>query len=56
MILLHSFVWFHVGSPSGLYWTSSERDFHEFAEYYGLPELSVKAAAWRLMQAGRLRS
>ena len=46
-------MWFRVIGPSGVFWIGNERDFHEFALYYGLPELSVKAAAWRLMHAGK---
>lgn len=29
VILLHSFTWHHLNIPSGLYWASCERDFHE---------------------------
>ncbi len=52
VILIHSFIWFRMDYRVGTFWPSSERDFHEFAMYYGLPELSVKASAWRLMQEG----
>ncbi|KAG1666906.1 hypothetical protein FOA52_005966 [Chlamydomonas sp. UWO 241] len=51
VVMIHAFAWHRVAGPSGLYWPSSERDFHEFAMYYGIPEISVKASAWRLMHA-----
>lgn len=53
-MLIHSFVWHRLPQmgPSGLFYPSSERDFHEFGVYYGLSELSVKAAAWNLMRKG----
>ena len=51
MILIHAYKWFHHENV-GNYYSSSESQFHNFAMYYGLPELSVKAAAWNLMNAG----
>ena len=51
MILIHAYKWFHHENV-GNYYSSSESQFHDFAMYYGLPELSVKAAAWNLMNAG----
>ena len=53
MILIHAFRWMRVetGIP-GLWWPGCEGQFHEFAMYYGLQELSVKAAAWNLMRTG----
>ena len=50
VILLHTFLWFH--KDLGRYYLSCERDFHDFGTYYGLIEVSVKAACWRLMLAG----
>jgi hypothetical protein len=49
---VHAFKWFDLDEV-GIYWKSSEREFHEFAMYYGLQELSVKAAAWNLMRRGK---
>ena len=51
MILIHAYKWFHHENV-GNYYSSSESQFHDFAMYYGLPELSVKAAAWNLMRTG----
>ena len=56
MILVHSFMWFRMDYKVGAFWPSSERDFHEFAMYYGLPEISVKASAWPLMHHGRFEA
>ena len=52
MIIMHSYVWFKVNPFVGAYWTSCERDFHEFATFYRVPEISTKAACHRLMAAG----
>ncbi len=53
MILIHSYIWFRFDpDPPGTYWKGNERDFHDLALYYGLQELSVKAAGWNLMRAG----
>ena len=53
MILLHAFQWFRAPPAlPGAYWLGSERDLHEFALYYSLPEVSVKAACWHLMREG----
>eukprot|EP00798_Chlamydomonas_sp_ICE-L_P000444 gene444-1844_t len=49
VLLLHAYTWFRVVPFSGAFWTSCERDFHEFAMYYKLPEVSVKASCWKLM-------
>ena len=51
VILIHAFKWFH-HEDVGNYCSSSESQSHDFATYHGLPELSVKAAAWNLMNAG----
>ena len=51
VILIHAYKWFHHENV-GNYYSSSESQFHDFAMYYGLPELSVKAAAWNLMRTG----
>ncbi len=57
VVLLHSFKWLQGAGLDGDYTrASSERDFHEFAKYYGLPEISVKAAAWNLMRTGERSS
>ncbi len=52
MVLIHSYAWFRLFEPNGTYWVNCEREFHEFATFYGLPEISVKAAAWDLMRTG----
>ncbi len=38
--------------PPVPFWRSCEGDFHTFALYYGLQELSVKASALPLMRKG----
>ncbi|KAG1678961.1 hypothetical protein FOA52_013024 [Chlamydomonas sp. UWO 241] len=54
VVLIHSFVWNDPmpGVLPGTYYHSAERDLHEFATYYQLQELSVKAGAFHLMQSG----
>ena len=54
-MLIHSYKWFDVvHNEHGNYYHSSEAQFHDFALFYGLQEISVKAAAWRLMNKGML--
>eukprot|EP00798_Chlamydomonas_sp_ICE-L_P021436 gene21436-28402_t len=52
VVLMHSFIWHTINPWPGAFWSSSEREFHEFAMYYKIPEISVKAATWHLMKAG----
>ena len=49
VVLLHHFSW-HM-HPKLTFWSNAEREFNEFALYYGLPTLSVKAATYHLMAA-----
>jgi hypothetical protein len=37
----------------GLYYGNAEMDYADFASYYGLPLLSLKAAVHQRMVAGR---
>ncbi|KAG1658766.1 hypothetical protein FOA52_001308 [Chlamydomonas sp. UWO 241] len=54
VVLVHAYVWHSVLPPSGKFWASSERDHHEFGSFYGLPQLSVKAALWETFQQDKL--
>ena len=38
--------------PAGAYWNTNDGDFVEFASYYHIPVLSLKAAAYQLMIQG----
>ena len=51
VVLLNAYQWFTM-KVNGTFHTVVERDFQEFAMYYGLPALSVKACCWRLMYRG----
>jgi hypothetical protein len=39
-----------VGAP-GVFYHGSQNDMDVFAEYYGLPLVSLRACCWRLMAA-----
>ncbi|KAL6752501.1 hypothetical protein V8C86DRAFT_2753172 [Haematococcus lacustris] len=55
VLLLNAYTWFDLGQSSsrnGLYYTGSDREFHELATYYQLPTVGVKNACWRSMAAG----
>eukprot|EP00798_Chlamydomonas_sp_ICE-L_P013622 gene13622-19500_t len=55
VILIHSYMWFgekSVDQNIGTYYSNIERDFHEFGNFYGLPEVSIKAACYELMRQG----
>ncbi|KAG2501735.1 hypothetical protein HYH03_000235 [Edaphochlamys debaryana] len=41
VVLVHMFAW---KNSSAHYWDSAERDFNEFASYYGVPSVSLRAA------------
>lgn len=52
VVLMHAYVW-HFEHPSkGSFWSNAEREHGEFALYYHLPMLSVKAAVFERMLAG----
>ncbi|KAG2493156.1 hypothetical protein HYH03_008579 [Edaphochlamys debaryana] len=58
VVLLNSYRWFSEyplpsgRSSDGTYYNNPEGEFFEFATYYGLPLISVKAAAYHQMKAG----
>ena len=39
--------------PEGVYWATAEREFYEFATYYNLPMVSVKACCYGDMMANK---
>jgi hypothetical protein len=49
VVLVNTYQWFNV---KGSYWGNVEADFSEYASYYGLPTVSLKAAAHELMDTG----
>ncbi|KAG1678053.1 hypothetical protein FOA52_000849 [Chlamydomonas sp. UWO 241] len=50
VVLVHSYDW--NGAPRGHFWSNLEREYVEFATFYDLPSLSLKAATFRQMVAG----
>ncbi|KAI7842797.1 hypothetical protein COHA_003543 [Chlorella ohadii] len=55
VILLQAYPWwmsFGDGFWQGLYYREPETELTVLGQYYDLPVVSVRAAAWRLMQAG----
>ncbi|PSC75050.1 hypothetical protein C2E20_1732 [Micractinium conductrix] len=55
VVLLHHYAWWKAagdGRSAGLYYREPEVQLETFALYYDLPSLSLKAATWRLMEAG----
>jgi hypothetical protein len=51
VILLHAYAWFRPDPGPGAFYSNAERDFNEFAEYYGLPAVSVKSCCHAAMRA-----
>ena len=49
VVLMHHFC--PLCDPKFTYWGNAERELDEFASYYGLPTLSIKAATHHLMAA-----
>lgn len=55
LLLLHHYSWFLAtgdGLDAGLFYNNPESSFHWLAQYYDLPSVSLRAAAWHLMQLG----
>ncbi|KAG2494860.1 hypothetical protein HYH03_007100 [Edaphochlamys debaryana] len=55
VVLLNAFSWFSrygYKPDDGVYYLNAEAQLFDFATYYGLPMLSVKAAAYHQMAAG----
>ncbi|GAX77809.1 hypothetical protein CEUSTIGMA_g5252.t1 [Chlamydomonas eustigma] len=52
VILVHTYVWSQAYPFAGSFWSNAEREFHEFALYYHLPSLSLKACCYQKMVAG----
>lgn len=55
VVLLHHYPWFKAtgdGANAGLFYREPEGQLTTFSQYYDLPSLSLRSAAWRLMQAG----
>lgn len=54
VVLIHAYRWFQIPvDATSSYWMSSERQQGEFAMYYGLPQLSIKACCYHLMRKGK---
>ncbi|KAG2492246.1 hypothetical protein HYH03_009488 [Edaphochlamys debaryana] len=51
VVLVHFFAWDHGEAP---YWATAERDLDEFASYYGIPSVSLRAAMFPARQAAAL--
>ncbi len=55
VLLLHHYAWWmatHDDGRGGLFYREPEGQHTLLAHYYDLPSVSVRAATWRLMQAG----
>ncbi|PSC73416.1 hypothetical protein C2E20_3417 [Micractinium conductrix] len=55
VMLLHHYAWWMSkgdGLWGGLFYKEPEAQHTTFAHYYDLPSVSLRAAAWRLMEAG----
>lgn len=55
VVLLHHYAWWMStgdGRKGGLFYREPEGQHTAMAHYYDLPSVSVRAATWRLMQAG----
>jgi hypothetical protein len=55
VLLLHHYPWWRSGGDgleSGLYWKEPEGMLTMFSFYYDIPSLSLRTAAWHLMDAG----
>lgn len=55
VVLLHHFPWFKAagdGRSAGLFYREPEGQLTLLSHYYDVPSLSLRGAAWRLMQAG----
>jgi len=50
VILMHSYNW--MAPPHGNFWTNLEREYNEFAWFYDLPALSLKACCYHEMRKG----
>lgn len=50
VVLMHSYNW--MAPPIGRFWNTIERELLEFAYYYDLPSLSLKAATHTQMRHG----
>jgi hypothetical protein len=46
-------MWISNNHTQGIFWSSAEREFQEFAWYYSLPTVSVKAACYHDMVAAK---
>lgn len=56
VLLLNHYAWWHAGGDgraAGLFYPEPEGQFTTLGHYYDLPVLSLRAAAWREMAAGR---
>ena len=54
LVIYNAYSWFSYMNHLGRFYASAERQFYEFATYYQLPMISVKAGIWRLMYQGGL--
>jgi hypothetical protein len=55
VLLLHHYPWWRSGGgglESGLYWKEPEGMLTMFSFYYDIPSLSLRTAAWHLMDGG----
>jgi DNA polymerase alpha subunit B len=52
VILLNAYSWLW-NSPPGQYWAGAEAEFFEFATFYQLPLLSLKACCYHLLAVGQ---
>ncbi|KAL4421750.1 hypothetical protein ABPG77_009733 [Micractinium sp. CCAP 211/92] len=55
VVLLQHYSWYLAagdGQQAGLFYNNPESSFNWLAQYYDVPSMSLRAAAWRLMQQG----
>jgi hypothetical protein len=53
LIMLHAYSWHKLLPFIGAFYSGHEAELHEFALFYRIPELSLKAAVYPLMVQGR---
>jgi hypothetical protein len=51
-VIVNAYAW-KMKSPEGVYWANAEREFYEFATYYHVPMVSVKACCYGDMIANK---
>uniref|UniRef100_A0A7S0S1A6 SGNH hydrolase-type esterase domain-containing protein n=1 Tax=Chlamydomonas leiostraca TaxID=1034604 RepID=A0A7S0S1A6_9CHLO len=49
VVMMHQYIWYQAYPFEGSFWNNAEREFQEFAMYYQIPTVSIKACCYHLL-------